>query len=93
MPSLTGKTVFISGASRGIGLAIALRAAWDGANIVVTGKTATPHAKLPGTVYTQQQKLRRLAAGRCPLFLIFVSRTRHMGPSRRQSSVSAGSTP
>jgi citronellol/citronellal dehydrogenase len=52
MPSLAGKTVFIFGASRGIGLAIALRAARDGANIIVTGKTATPHAKLPGTVYT-----------------------------------------
>jgi citronellol/citronellal dehydrogenase len=52
MPSLAGKTLFISGASRGIGLAIALRAAQDGANIVVTGKTATPHPKLPGTVYT-----------------------------------------
>ncbi len=52
MPGLAGKTLFISGASRGIGLAIALRAARDGANIVVIGKTATPHPKLPGTVYT-----------------------------------------
>ena len=43
MSNLNGKTLFISGASRGIGLAIALRAARDGANIVVTGKTATPH--------------------------------------------------
>ena len=46
--SLQGKTLFITGASRGIGLAIALRAARDGANIVVAAKTETPHPKLPG---------------------------------------------
>jgi citronellol/citronellal dehydrogenase len=50
--SLSGKTLFITGASRGIGLAIALRAAADGANIVVTGKTTEPHPKLPGTIFT-----------------------------------------
>lgn len=50
--SLSGKTVFITGASRGIGLAIALRAAADGANVVVTGKTTEPHPKLPGTIFT-----------------------------------------
>jgi citronellol/citronellal dehydrogenase len=48
--SLRGKTLFITGASRGIGKAIALRAATDGANIAVVGKTSTPHPKLPGTV-------------------------------------------
>jgi citronellol/citronellal dehydrogenase len=52
MSSLKGKTLFITGASRGIGLAIALRAAKDGANIAVAAKTAEPHPKLPGTVYT-----------------------------------------
>ena len=52
MPDLKGKTLFISGASRGIGLAIALRAARDGANIVVAAKTAQPDPRLPGTVYT-----------------------------------------
>ena len=52
MPSLSGKTLFISGASRGIGLAIALRAARDGANIVVAAKTDRPHPKLPGTIHT-----------------------------------------
>lgn len=51
MPALQGKTVFITGASRGIGRAIALRCARDGANIVVTAKTATPHARLPGTIH------------------------------------------
>lgn len=50
--SLSGKTLFITGASRGIGLAIALRAAADGANVVVTGKTTEPHPKLPGTIFT-----------------------------------------
>lgn len=48
--SLQGKTIFITGASRGIGREIALRCARDGANIVVTAKTAEPHAKLTGTI-------------------------------------------
>jgi citronellol/citronellal dehydrogenase len=52
MASLQGKTIFITGASRGIGKAIGLRAARDGANIVVAAKTAEPHPKLDGTVYT-----------------------------------------
>ncbi|MEA2688889.1 MAG: citronellol/citronellal dehydrogenase [Candidatus Eremiobacteraeota bacterium] len=50
--SLAGKTIFITGASRGIGLAIGLRAARDGANVVVVAKTVEPHPKLPGTIYT-----------------------------------------
>jgi len=50
--SLKGKTIFISGGSRGIGLAIAKRAAADGANIVIAAKTTTPHPKLPGTIHT-----------------------------------------
>lgn len=49
---LAGKTLFITGASRGIGKAIALKAARDGANIVIAAKTAKPHPKLPGTIYT-----------------------------------------
>ena len=50
--SLKGKTLFITGASRGIGLAVALRAARDGANIAIAAKTETPHPKLPGTIHT-----------------------------------------
>lgn len=50
--ALAGKTLFITGASRGIGKAIALKAAKDGANIVIAAKTAEPHPKLPGTIYT-----------------------------------------
>ena len=49
---LAGRTLFITGASRGIGKAIALRAAQDGANIVIAAKTAEPHPKLPGTIFT-----------------------------------------
>mgnify|MGYP001240648100 FL=1 len=50
--SLNGKTLFITGASRGIGLAIALRAARDGANIVIAAKTTEPNPKLPGTIHS-----------------------------------------
>ena len=57
MASLKGKTIFITGASRGIGKAIGLRAARDGANIVVAAKTAEPHPKLDGTVYTAVAEL------------------------------------
>ncbi len=52
MPDLAGKTLFITGASRGIGKAIAVRAARDGANIVIAAKTAAPHPTLPGTIHT-----------------------------------------
>ena len=52
MTNLRGKTLFVSGASRGIGLAISKRAAKDGANIILAAKTAEPHPKLPGTIYT-----------------------------------------
>ncbi len=57
MSSLRGKTLFITGASRGIGKAIALRAAKDGANIVIAAKTAEAHAKLPGTIYSAAQEV------------------------------------
>ncbi|MBI5517810.1 MAG: NAD(P)-dependent oxidoreductase [Deltaproteobacteria bacterium] len=52
MADLKGKTLFITGGSRGIGLAVGLRAARDGANVVLAAKTAEPHPKLPGTVFT-----------------------------------------
>ncbi|MEM1039069.1 MAG: NAD(P)-dependent oxidoreductase [Pseudomonadota bacterium] len=54
---LKDKTIFMSGGSRGIGLAIALRAAQDGANVVIAAKTAEPHPKLPGTIYTAAEEI------------------------------------
>jgi citronellol/citronellal dehydrogenase len=57
MADLKGKTLFISGGSRGIGLAIALRAARDGANVVIAAKTTEPHPKLPGTIYSAAQEI------------------------------------
>ena len=57
MSTLKDKTIFMSGGSRGIGLAIALRIAADGANIVVAAKTAEPHLKLPGTIYTAAEEI------------------------------------
>ncbi len=63
MATLQGKTLFITGASRGIGKAIALRAARDGANIVVVAKTTEPHPKLPGTIYTAVEEI-EAAGGR-----------------------------
>ncbi|CAL8280291.1 unnamed protein product [Merluccius merluccius] len=55
--SLAGRTLFVTGASRGIGRAIALKAARDGANVVVAAKTAEAHPKLPGTIYTAAQEI------------------------------------
>ena len=57
MGSLANKTLFITGASRGIGKAIALRAAQDGANIAIAAKTAEPHPKLAGTIYTAAEEI------------------------------------
>jgi citronellol/citronellal dehydrogenase len=57
--SLAGKTLFITGASRGIGLAIALRAAADGANIAIAAKTSTPDPRLPGTIHTAAEEIER----------------------------------
>lgn len=53
---LAGCTLFITGASRGIGKAIALKAAKDGANVVIAAKTAQAHPKLPGTIYTAAEE-------------------------------------
>ena len=53
---MAGKTVYITGASRGIGEMIGLKCAKDGANVVIAAKTTEPHPKLPGTIYTAAQK-------------------------------------
>lgn len=65
--TLAGKTLFISGASRGIGLAIALRAARDGANVAIAAKTAEPHPKLPGTIYTAAEEIEAAGGKALPL--------------------------
>ncbi|MGE5517224.1 MAG: SDR family oxidoreductase [Bacteroidota bacterium] len=67
MRSLNGKTLFITGASRGIGKAIALRAARDGANIVVAAKTVESHPKLPGTIYTAADEIEAVGGKALPL--------------------------
>jgi citronellol/citronellal dehydrogenase len=64
---LKGKTLFITGASRGIGLAIALRAAADGANIAIAAKTTEPHPKLPGTIYTAASEIEAAGGKALPL--------------------------
>jgi citronellol/citronellal dehydrogenase len=65
--SLRGKTLFITGASRGIGLAIALRAARDGANIAIAAKTDQPHPKLPGTIHTAAAAVVKAGGNALPL--------------------------
>jgi len=65
--SLKGKTLFITGASRGIGLAIALRAARDGANVAIAAKTDAPHPKLPGTIHTAAADIEAVGGRALPL--------------------------
>ena len=65
--SLAGKTIFITGASRGIGLAIAKRAAADGANVAIAAKTTEPHPKLTGTIYTAAEEIEAAGGKALPL--------------------------
>ncbi|UTP38998.1 NAD(P)-dependent oxidoreductase [Phenylobacterium sp. LH3H17] len=67
--SLQGKTLFVTGASRGIGLAIALRAARDGANVAIAAKTAEPHKHLPGTIYTAAKEIEDAGGQALPLIV------------------------
>jgi citronellol/citronellal dehydrogenase len=67
--SLKNRTMFITGGSRGIGLAIGLRAARDGANVVIAAKTAEPHPKLPGTIYTAAEEIEKAGGKALPLLL------------------------
>src|SRR6266581_3260489 len=69
MTSLKGKTLFITGGSRGIGLAIALRAARDGANVAIAAKTVDPHPKLEGTIYTAAEAIEAAGGKALPLML------------------------
>jgi len=65
--SLKGRTLFITGASRGIGLAIGLRAARDGANVAIAAKTDTPHVKLPGTIHSAASEIVKAGGRALPL--------------------------
>ena len=67
MAGLNGKTLFITGASRGIGLAIALAAAREGANVAVAAKTEAPHPKLPGTIHTAASEIEKAGGRALPL--------------------------
>ena len=67
MANLNGKTLFITGASRGIGKAIGLRAAQDGANVVIAAKTTEPHPRLPGTIYTAAEEIEQAGGRALPL--------------------------
>ena len=75
--SLAGRTILMSGGSRGIGLAIALRAAADGANIAILAKTAEPHPKLEGTIYTAAEQIEAAGGHALPI----------LGDVREESSV------
>ncbi len=66
-PTLSGKTLFITGASRGIGLAIGLAAARDGANVAIAAKTAEPNPKLPGTIYSAAEEIEKSGGKALPL--------------------------
>ncbi|MGH8295954.1 MAG: SDR family oxidoreductase [Steroidobacteraceae bacterium] len=66
-PSLEGRSLFITGASRGIGLAIAVRAARDGANVAIAAKTTEPHPKLPGTIFTAAAEIEAAGGHALPL--------------------------
>ncbi len=65
--SLKGKTLFITGGSRGIGLAIALKAAADGANVAIAAKTVEPHPKLEGTIHTAAAAIEKAGGQALPL--------------------------
>jgi len=65
--TLSGKTLFITGGSRGIGLAIAVRAARDGANIAIAAKTTEPHPKLPGTIHTAAGEIEAAGGAALPI--------------------------
>src|SRR5438105_1558769 len=67
--SLANKTLFNTGASRGIGLAIALRAVRDGANVAIAAKTAEPHPKLEGTIYTAAEEIETAGGKALPLIV------------------------
>ncbi len=90
--SLDGKTLFISGGSRGIGLAIAIRAARDGANVALIAKTAEPHPRLEGTAYTAAEQIEAAGGHALPIVGDIRDEAQVVSASRQPPSGSAGST-
>src|SRR6266436_3435580 len=90
--TLAGKTIFISGGSRGIGLAVALRAARDGANIAIAAKTSEPHPSLPGTIGTAARQIEKAGGRALPLVCDIREGNRSRQRLPRLSSGSAAST-
>jgi citronellol/citronellal dehydrogenase len=88
-PSLKGKTLFITGASRGIGKAIALRAARDGANVVIAAKTTEAHPKLPGTIYTAKAEI-EAAGGKALACIVDVRFEEQIADAVRQAVATFG---
>jgi citronellol/citronellal dehydrogenase len=87
--SLKGKTLFITGASRGIGLAIALRAARDGANIAIAAKTAEPHPKLKGTIHTAAAEI-EAAGGRALPLMVDVREEMQVAEAMKKTAATFG---
>ena len=90
--NLNGKTIFISGASRGIGLAIAKRCAADGANVAIAAKTAEPNPKLPGTIHSAAQEIEAAGGVRFPCRSTSATSSRWSKRRARRPRSSAAST-
>ncbi|MBA3562750.1 MAG: NAD(P)-dependent oxidoreductase [Gammaproteobacteria bacterium] len=88
--TLAGKTLFISGGSRGIGHAIAVRAARDGANVAVAAKTASPHPKLPGTIHTAAEDIEAAGGKALPLEVDIRDERRVVGAVEETASTFGG---
>jgi citronellol/citronellal dehydrogenase len=89
MATLQGKTLFITGASRGIGKAIALRAARDGANVVIAAKTTEPHPKLPGTIYSAAEEIEK-AGGKALACVVDVRQEEQIAEAVKQAVAKFG---
>ncbi len=87
--NLSGRTIFISGASRGIGLAIARRCAADGANVAIAAKTAEPNPKLPGTIYSAAQEI-EAAGGRALALQVDIREEQQVVDAARQTAEKFG---
>jgi citronellol/citronellal dehydrogenase len=87
--NLNGKTIFISGASRGIGLAIARRCAADGANVAIAAKTAEPNPKLPGTIYSAAEEIEK-AGGKCLPLQVDIREEQQVVEAARQTAEKFG---